>query len=541
MIVVNDPIGAQGEDFTKNPNTYYLCGSDYYKPDPNAQFICVLRKGDTRAGKTLVRAKGGKTENVPIKDTDIIIEGSEIDNDASSTMLRTMLTVAKTTDDHAKWEEPIKTNLLTKQVYCELLKMGYIVEKNKGKVIADSLKCGDDKAIIPMKLTGKAPHLNKDKFIKELADSFEEYNSNSSTSSNKSSFSSKEVTDILNRVYDNGHYMLLNDIHFMNKNSSGQPLIFQLMSQKDKADHSINSLKFFTEKEFETEDDNIYPLYKAAFNELSKELKQQYETLCKFLFETERNAILLQILSIGQGDDDDDAKEQTSFAGIMKNFYDALLAKEGNARDGILGVVGYTFKSAYGDGNCFYNSAGMQLIDPMTVDKHIEYDKLARNEKWVATQFDKQTKLRTALTAYLQKLHAKLQSHPNFATSESISIKYLRTNGVKDFVNVSTIKSGIDRQFWGTDDELHFIAALYNCFIVILPSNDTNFQTIEYTGNIDSEADRNKLFDALSDPSIPVLSPDELIAKLAEVTRDKKQIIFMLGGKGHWDYAIPTM
>ena len=552
MIVVNE--SAQGEEFTHNSNTYYLCGSDYYAAHGNDEykFICVLRKGVTLSKRNQKQIHfdnppipDSRQKSFDVKATDIIIEGGGDDNDASSTMLRNILSKirdAKVGDTYDA-KEPITKNLLTKQVYCELLNMGYIVGE-KGKEIAVSLKCGkldlrddtgdtddsDDKAIIPMKLTGKAPDPNKDRFIQELVDSFDKYNN---TSSNKSSFNLKEVTDILNNVYTNGHYMLLNDIHFMNKKSSGQPLIFQLMSQKDKA-QSINSLKFFTENKFEVKDIDIYPSYKAAFDGLSPQLKQEYETLCKFLFETERNAILFQILRVNEA-----AKEQTSFAGTMRDFYDDLLKKEGDARETTLAAVGYTFKSAYGDGNCFYNSAGMQLIGPV-VDYN-GYDKLNRNDEWQTTQLQKQARLRTDLTEYLKKLYSRLKSHSNFATSENITIKYLRTNGGKEFVNVSTIKSGIGSQFWGTDDELYFIAALYDCFIVILPSNDTNFQTIEYTEKINSdESDQDKLFNALSDPSIPIFSPDELIAKLGEITRAKKQIIFMLGGKGHWDYAIPT-
>jgi hypothetical protein len=321
--------------------------------------------------------------------------------------------------------------------------------------------------------------------------------------------------------------MLLNDIHFMNKKSSGQPLIFQLMNKN-------HLLAYVASENFDMDGEKVYDSYKREFGKLSDKLKPEYETLCKFLFETERTAILFQILRISEGDG-----EARMFAGIMKDFYDNLLTKESDTRDGILGAVGYTFKSAYGDGNCFYNSAGMQLIDPV-VD-YIVYDKLARNEEWQRTQLEKQTRLRTDLTAYLKKLYNKLNTHSDFATSENITIKYLRTNG-PNFQNVSTIRSGIGSQFWGTDDELYFIAALYDCFIAILPSNDTNFQTIEYTEKIDSdEVNQDKLFKALSAPSIPILSHDELIAKLGEVTRAKKQIIFMLGGKGHWDYAIPIL
>jgi hypothetical protein len=383
------------------------------------------------------------------------------------------------------------------------------------------------KDIIPMNLTGnKSDYPNKDIFIQDLVKSFNAQNAKQPLD-RKSKINPSDVEETLNGVYDNGHYMLLNDIHFMNDKTKGLPLIFQLMDQ--------NNLLGTLIIKFDMEDNKVYEAYKTAFDKLSVDLKREYETLCKFLFETKRTSILVHILRIGEDDG-----EARIFAGIMKGFYDNLLKKEGDARDAILGSVGYTFKSAYGDGNCFYNSAGMQLFDPMTVDKYIEYDKLARNNQWQNTQFEKQTKLRTELTDYLQKLYTKLQSHSNFATSTNSTIKYLHTNG-PEFKNVSTILSGIGSQFWGTDDELYFIAALYNCFIVILPSNDTNFQTIEYSEKINSdESNQDKLFKALSNTSIPVLSPVELTKQLTEMNAKGKQIIFMLGGKGHWDYAIPT-
>jgi hypothetical protein len=383
----------------------------------------------------------------------------------------------------------------------------------------------ESKDIIPMRLTGnKSDDPNKDIFIQDLVKSFNAQNAKQPPD-RKSKIDSSVVEDTLNEVYNNGHYMLLNDIHFMNGKTKGLPLIFQLMDQN-------NLLDMFRIKS-DMADDKVYDAYKKKFDTLSKANQSEYALICKFLFETKRTSILLHILEL-TGD-----KLISAFAGIMKNFYDDLLKKEGDARDAILGSVGYTFKSAYGDGNCFYNSAGMQLIDDPVVDYNV-YDKLDRNKEWQDTQFTKQTKLRTELSAYLTKLYDKLKPHSNFDTSENITIKYLRTNG-PEFKNVSTILSGIGSQFWGTDDELYFIAALYGCFIVILPSNDTNFQTIEYPEKINSdESDQDKLFNALSETSTHILESSELIAKLAEVKKAAKQIIFMLGGKGHWDYAIPT-
>jgi hypothetical protein len=152
MIVVNDPIGAQGEEFTSAENTYYLCGSDYYASNGAGpyKFICVLRKGVTRS--TGGRANQIHFDNPPItgdartsfvvKDTDIIIENDGEDNDASSTMLRNILTKIHNAGigDTYDADEPTK-KLLTKQVYCRLLNMGYIVG-DKGISISQSLACG---------------------------------------------------------------------------------------------------------------------------------------------------------------------------------------------------------------------------------------------------------------------------------------------------------------------------------------------------------------------------------------------------------------
>ena len=143
MIVVNQ--SADGEEFTSAENTYYLCGSDYYKDVESIKYICVLRKGDTRAGNNLVRkGKAGKT-SVPIKATDIIIEGSDIDNDASSTMLRNILTKIHNARIGEMYDagEPITKKLLTKQVYCQLINMKYIVvDTEKCKSILVLLACG---------------------------------------------------------------------------------------------------------------------------------------------------------------------------------------------------------------------------------------------------------------------------------------------------------------------------------------------------------------------------------------------------------------
>jgi hypothetical protein len=138
MIVVNET--AQGEDFTKKTNTYYLCGSDYYDDVKSPNFICVLRKGDKQESKTLVKtSKDGKpSERVSIKDADIIIDDDEDDNDASSTKLRNILTKISELDTSGTdltgltSAKDILLKLVSIPVLRKLLELGYILDPSKG-------------------------------------------------------------------------------------------------------------------------------------------------------------------------------------------------------------------------------------------------------------------------------------------------------------------------------------------------------------------------------------------------------------------------
>ena len=546
MIVVNE--SAQGEDFTNKPNTYYLCGSDYYKDTSKIKYICVLRTGDTRVGTNLLQASKDGKPSVLIKATDIIIEGGE-DNDASSTMLRDILT--KIRDDiEYDAEEPITKNLLTKQVYCELLKMGYIVGE-KGKEIADSLKCSeldlrddtgdkdtDDKDIISMKLNSK----NKDKIINDLVGSFKKFNDNIVAGGKKSRLTDKDVLVILNAVYDHGHTMLINDIYVMNAGIpepggfKSTPLIFQLVQEKNILDY------FMKNKNEETYGKDIYTKVDVAINGLTSEKKRISADVYKFLLETKRISILTQIIS------------NPDFDTVIFGFYDLYLKKEVNTQDTLLETVNYTRQPSRGDGNCFYNSAGMQLFDDIADGKvpinYIEYNKLYeidfKDINWRKPQHDRQTMLRTELCDYLKKIYTKLSLHPNFIDSTNNMIKYLREKGpnFKSVCKLSTIDEGVDDEYFGSDDELYFIAALYNWFIVILPPKSTVFRTINSKERIECRDDEDvdtvyKQITELIDEGGNV-PPDELLSILSKNKTASKKVLFMVGQRNHWEYAIPT-
>jgi hypothetical protein len=153
MIVVNESSGEQGETVVAmSPiNTYYLCGSDYYvkAKDSKNKFIFITRNGDKietdKKSFTLKEAKSVTN----VKADDIMIPGNEDDDsEASSSRLRTILDNLKSVEpgDDGSLDilnEPIGKKLLTKEVYCELLKTGYIVGNPKGIRYAELLGCND--------------------------------------------------------------------------------------------------------------------------------------------------------------------------------------------------------------------------------------------------------------------------------------------------------------------------------------------------------------------------------------------------------------
>ena len=197
----------------------------------------------------------------------------------------------------------------------------------------------------------------------------------------------------------------------------------------------------------------------------------------------------------------------------------------------------YVFKQAYGDGNCFYNSAGMQLIK--SVD-YKTYNKLDRfSEEWWKIQYTKQTQIRNELSAYLKKIYLKIQNNEKFKTSKLNYIKYLRTNG-QNFDNVSKIETPISGKYWGTDDELYYIALLYSCYIIIIPPNSKIFRTIFFNNDLNVDTNTvDTIVDKLMDPIEKNITALDVERIITEMTGLKKQIIVMIGGGGHWDYAIP--
>jgi hypothetical protein len=390
------------------------------------------------------------------------------------------------------------------------------------------------KDIIPMELT----ETDKDTIIQKLVENFELFK----TKSESRDSIDIDSNDELNKIYDNGYITLLNDISYLNFNvrpstsSTSNSLIFQLLAYIS-SNYIANLLEYFTSKKAI---ENIDEYLKTNISNIVKKINKKiidtgddntkiiYSDFYKFLLETKRIDILEYILS--------EHDYASRFSGVIRPYYEQILEKEKTSIDDILQSVGYIFKSGYGDGNCFYNSAGMQLIKPPVSYK--QYNLLDRfSQEWWKPQNEKQSELRNKLAEFLSKIYNKVKDLNEFKESQLEFIKYLQKYGKTKFDNVSTIDTPISGYYWGTDDELFYISLLYNCFVVILSPNSQEFQTIEYKTllTIDS-SDHANTFKIISDPTRNNYDADGL--KLA-LSSNTKPVVFMVGGGGHWDYAIP--
>ena len=390
--------------------------------------------------------------------------------------------------------------------------------------------------IIPMTLTPQ----NKDKYFSELADNYDTYRKKQP---NIDIIVDKEyVVTELNKLYTKKYYRLLNDIYYLNNTypptNTSPPLIFELIVYYSKGSYD-SLIEYFTKKEA----DNVetYLQNKSNMDEIILEINKKIENVSetntkeilssfyKFLLETKRIDILNYILS--------DHDYASKFSGVIRPYYMNILNNERADNDKLLKEFKYVFKQAYGDGNCFYNSAGMQLIT--SVD-YKTYNKLDRfSNEWRKIQYEKQTQIRNELSVYLKKIYSKIKDNANIQSNQLDYIKYLKNNG-PNFDNVSQIETPISDKYWGTDDELYYIALLYNCFIIIIPPNSKSLRTINFNNNIDIDKDTvDNIVGKLINPietNIIASSVPKIITKMKSLN---KQIIVMIGGGEHWDYAIP--
>ena len=236
-------------------------------------------------------------------------------------------------------------------------------------------------------------------------------------------------------------------------------------------------------------------------------------------------------------------------------------AKEAAGPDQLLQAVNYVKQKSNCDGNCFYNSIGMLSSKYMVMkEEYKEYVEMTSKDQY-EIQFEEQSRVRRELTEFLKKIYELIQGKVDMNTREyknSPILKYIIRNGKKKFKYVSKISRSVDDKYFGSDEEIHFASLLYlqPIITVIGISDITVFNIFDWeTYSIKDKGGNQVLFkeyikkskDEIGEDGIQGVI-DFLIEKNIQHSYDTAQTskfllnkpgsYFLVGGRGHWVYAV---
>jgi nicotinic acid mononucleotide adenylyltransferase len=227
----------------------------------------------------------------------------------------------------------------------------------------------------------------------------------------------------------------------------------------------------------------------------------------------------------------------------------------------LLEAVKYVNQRSNCDGNCFYNSIGMLSSKYMVMNElYLQYVKMTLKQKY-DVQFAEQTRVRGELTAFLTDIYKLIEGKVDVTTREyknSPILKYIIKNGKKDFKYVRKISKSVGYKYYGSDEEIYFASLLYSQPIVTVigVSDNTVFNIFDWnTYSIKDENDVDVLFTDYIKRSEDEIGEDEkqrVISFLLEENRqysyftaDTSNFLlnhpssyFLVGGRGHWTYAV---
>ena len=230
--------------------------------------------------------------------------------------------------------------------------------------------------------------------------------------------------------------------------------------------------------------------------------------------------------------------------------------KPPKGESGLLSAVKYIKQRTNGDGNCFYNSIGMlsseYLRDKDKFDNYENEDLTTIKQKY-DIQLVEQTRVRTDLAAFMTNIYNVIQNIDKNSVQykESSIIKYILRYG-PTFKYVSTIKSPVGSKYYGTDSEIYFASLFYSepIITVIGMSDVTVFNIfywkyyqigemnfVDYLKQDKSAIDVKAVLNFLSD------SNEQLSCDLDDISvflMYYPNSYFLVGGRGHWSYAINT-
>ena len=347
----------------------------------------------------------------------------------------------------------------------------------------------------------------------------------------------------------------------------------------------LDDMRFISKQDFDT---NYLPtrgslnsLYLSKLNELHTNIARLSDSqiifkVLNYLLFTERYSVYLYLLGITSKNEN---KSRTlGCSGNLFNEYKLYIeSQEGIGWQRMLDMIGYQFIRARGNGNCYYNSIGMLTASQAALRG---YEGMSLDQK-EAVQQQQQTRVRTQLTDFMRAIYNRIYNRidksdfnidqyertarsrgagANFQSGIN-NIRFLLYVASQNYRPISEISEGVSPEYHGGETEMAFTSLFFQRPILTV---STNLPNGDQAGSFDARyferyapqgynsfseflADLrvtpNQIVDFIvNEGVISVLSLEQArqIIATGNILRPPQPAMILVGGQGHWDYAIPN-
>jgi len=343
----------------------------------------------------------------------------------------------------------------------------------------------------------------------------------------------------------------------------------------------LNDLTFISMRVFNDEylraGGSMNQMYLSKLNESRASIARlpnpdiRFKVLNYLLF-TGRYSVYLYLLGIT-------SKSDNSFRGLgcgetLFNEYKLYVeSQEGIGYQRILVMIRYQFMRADGNGNCYYNSIGMLTASQASLRGYEGMS--ARQQR--AVQLAEQTRVRTQLAEFMRAIYTHIggsrfdiNQYERNARSRGAgvnfqsginNIRFLLYVGSQNFRPISEIDVGVSPEFHGGETEMAFTSLFFQRPILTVSRNLPNG---DQAGGFDARyferyapPGYNSLSVFMTTPGVTANQVVDFIVNQGVISvlsleQGSQMIIagnsmippqpamILVGGQGHWDYAIPN-
>ena len=397
------------------------------------------------------------------------------------------------------------------------------------------------------------------------------------------------------QVYASGVYYILNDLYYFTNNPKSQffesnkndCIPNRLLSNGANGENLLNNMALMTSEQFNI----LYLSDERTVNDIH-DLKKEFikniastgvnanlaSNVLDYLYNSQRYSIFIYLI---RRDSPAEGKQQliilyNSLFNKIKEKEDdkikkivEILAKSkkpgkkpgkavGSRPDGrrgredLLDVINYDFMRSDGNGNCYYNSIGMLTMAGFNKQRYEAQSIDEQND----IQFREQTRVRRDLTEFARAIYDRIQGFnidsylQQNRGANVVMIRYLLNNG-PNFGIINHISRSVDARYYGSENEIYFTSLMYERPVVSLPGIEdvTRFDIIWFENY---RPNGQRFIEYVRDPAT---SARMIVDFLAMNARRQPQEIgdtieflighpnsyIIVGGRGHWSYALPRI